>query len=86
MGMPTAMNVRLKYLEGSTVKETVISPNHPHFYQGHGIYLKDLTLEPSPIALIEVHREPGAGAALAGALLFTLANIVLLAQRRGRER
>jgi hypothetical protein len=39
---------------------------------------------PTRAALVEIHREPGAGIALAGALLFTIGNIVLLSVRRGR--
>jgi hypothetical protein len=84
MGMPTAMSARLRYPEAGTTREAIISPNHPIFYQGHGIYLKDVALEPMPGALIEVHREPGAAVALVGALLFTAANLVLLAKRRGQ--
>ncbi len=61
-----------------------ISPNNPFFYRGFGIYLKDVQLFPERIALVEIHREPGAGVALAGALLFTIGNIVLIAVRRGK--
>jgi len=59
-------------------------PNRPFFYRGFGIYLKEVGFVPEPVALVEIHREPGAGWALAGALLFTAGNIVLLAVRRGR--
>jgi hypothetical protein len=61
-----------------------ISPNNPLFHKGFGVYLKDVQLSPQRIALIEIHREPGAGLALAGALLFTIGNFVLLATRRNR--
>ena len=61
-----------------------ISPNNPFFYRGFGIYLKDVQLFPERIALVEIHREPGAGIALAGALLFTVGNIALIAVRRGK--
>jgi ResB-like family protein len=86
MGMPTAMSATVRYQAAGTVQTAAISPNHPLFYQGHGIYLKDVGLVPYRAALVEVHKEPGAGVALAGALLFTVANLVLLAKRRGRER
>ncbi len=85
MGMPTAMSATLRYMEGGTVRSATISPNHPFFVQGVGIYLKDVAMVPYRAGLIEVHKEPGAGAALAGALLFTVANLVLLAKRRGRK-
>lgn len=85
MGMPTSMEAQLRYPAGNGVQETTISPNHPLFFRGHGIYLKDVALEPVPGALVEVHREPGAAVALVGALLFTVGNLVLLAKRRGRQ-
>jgi len=39
---------------------------------------------PMKAALVEVHKEPGAGMALAGGLVFTVANVILLFRRRGR--
>jgi hypothetical protein len=79
MGMPTAMTATLRI--GQTSGTT--SPNHPLFHAGYGIYVKDVAPPPMKAALVEIHREPGAGAALAGALLFTAGNLVLLAKRRG---
>lgn len=61
-----------------------VEPNQPVFHKGYGIYIKDAALSPMPVALFEVHREPGALAALIGALLFTVGNLMLLAQRKGR--
>ena len=61
-----------------------VRPNAPLFHEGFGIYLKEVALTPAPVALLEVHREPGALTALFGALLFTLGNLMLLVQRRGR--
>jgi hypothetical protein len=61
-----------------------IRPNAPLFHKGYGIYLKEVALAPAPVALLEVHREPGALTALLGALLFTLGNLMHLVQRRGR--
>jgi hypothetical protein len=81
MGMPTAYSAVVRYPGGDT---STVSPNNPVFYRGFGIYLKQVELYPYRAALIEVHREPGAGLALAGALLFTVGNVVLLAVRRGR--
>jgi len=46
--------------------------------------LKEVGLFPNRAALIEIHREPGAGLALAGALLFTVGNVLLLAVRQGK--
>ena len=81
MGMPTAYSAEVRDPAGAM---STISPNHPAFHRGYGIYLKQVELYPYRAALIEVHREPGAGLALAGALFFTVGNIVLLAVRRGR--
>lgn len=80
MGMMSAFRAELR-LNG---KLQGVQPNQPLFHKGYGIYLKDVALEPRPIALFEVHREPGAMAALVGALLFTAGNLMLLAQRKGR--
>jgi hypothetical protein len=81
MGMPSAYSAEVRDPSGGT---RTASPNHPVFYRGYGIYLKQVALYPYRAALVEVHREPGAGLALAGALLFTAGNLVLLAVRRGR--
>jgi hypothetical protein len=80
MGMPTDYSAEVRYAAGTAT----IRPNHPFFYRGFGIYLKEVRIYPERGAFIEIHREPGAGLALAGALLFTVGNVVLLAVRRGR--
>jgi cytochrome c biogenesis protein ResB len=84
MGMPADYSAEVSYPAGNGVATKTIRPNHPFFYQGFGIYLKDVRIYPVPAALVEIHREPGAGVALAGAFLFTAGNILLLAVRRGR--
>lgn len=85
MGMPTALSATFTYPAGNATASATISPNHPFFFQGHGIYVKDVAPPPMKAALVEVHKEPGAGMALAGGVIFTVANIVLLARRRGRS-
>ena len=63
-----------------------IAPNKPWLVNGYGVYIKHAEPEPVRWALLEIHREPGAGMALAGALLFSTGNLVLLALRaRARE-
>jgi hypothetical protein len=84
MGMPTAYSATLSYPASGMSRSAVISPNHPFFYQGHGIYIKDIAPPPLKAALVEVHKEPGAGMALIGGAIFTLANLALLARRRER--
>ena len=63
-------------------RRAVIRPNEPFFIGGLGLYLKHVELYPVKIGILEIHREPGAGLALAGALLFTLGNVVVVARRR----
>jgi len=60
----------------------VIRPNEPFFWQGVGIYLKQVEVYPMKFGILEIHREPGAGWAFPGAILFTLGNIVLMTRRR----
>ncbi len=84
MGMPSDYSASVSMWEAGGVRTATVRPNHPVFYRGFGIYLKQVEVFPVRGAFIEVHREPGAGLALAGALLFTVGNIVLLAVRRGR--
>ncbi len=84
MGMASDYSAAVSMWEEGGVRTGTVSPNHPLFYRGLGIYLKQVELFPVRGAFVEVHREPGAGLALAGALLFTVGNIMLLAVRRGR--
>lgn len=81
MGMMTAFRAELQVDDGTPSE---VQPNRPLFYKGYGMYLKDVALEPTPVALLEVHREPGAIPALLGALLFTVGNLMLLARRKGK--
>jgi cytochrome c biogenesis protein ResB len=84
MGMPTDYRARVRYLVDGREEARTVAPNHPFFLNGYGLYLKELAPPPMNVALVEIHREPGAGVALAGALLFTVGNILLLALRRGQ--
>jgi hypothetical protein len=59
----------------------VISPNHPWFSKGFGVYIKKAEEYPFKRALLEIHHEPGAAMALAGALIFTVGNVLLLVAR-----
>lgn len=84
MGMATAYATTVEYMHSGSRRIVEIRPNHPFFYQGHGIYIKDIAPPPLKAALVEVHREPGAGMALAGGAVFTIANLILLARKRER--
>ncbi|MBI5656602.1 MAG: cytochrome C biogenesis protein ResB [Geobacter sp.] len=85
MGMPLAFSATLRHATPAGERHAVFSPNHPYFYQGFGLYLKQVELFPAKMALVEIHREPGAGLALAGALFFTAANLMILWLRRGKR-
>ena len=84
MGMVTDFEAQVRTVGSAAERMATLRPNHPFFHRGFGLYLKHAEPYPVPNAYLEVHREPGAGIALAGALLFTLGNVVLLAVRRGR--
>lgn len=81
MGFPLDFSVEIV---DATGRREVARPNRPVFRNGFGIYVKDVRLMPVRQAMLEIHREPGAGLALAGALFFTVGNLLLLAKRRGR--
>lgn len=81
MGMLSHYRADLRLGNGSVGP---VEPNHPLFHKGYGIYIKEVALEPMPMALFEVHREPGALPALLGAALFTAGNLMLLARRRNK--
>jgi hypothetical protein len=78
MGMPTGFSSELVTDLHRPFERVTISPNHPWFSGGYGVYIKQAEGFPVPRALLEIHREPGAGMALAGAFLFTIGNVLLL--------
>jgi len=82
--MPTSFGAQVSARAGGRQTRAVIRPNEPLFHEGLGIYLKHVELYPVRTAVIEIHREPGAGWALAGGILFTVGNMAILALRRGR--
>lgn len=78
-GFPTAMSAQVTiYEERREILTKKISPNHPLFYNGMGIYLKNVLPYRSPVALIEISRDRGAIWALTGGLLFFAGNILLV--------
>lgn len=83
-GMATDYHAAITHRTASGTRTAIVSPNHPYFHNGYGLYLKHAELGPTPFGIVELHREPGAGAALAGALLFTAGNLVLVGIRRGQ--
>jgi len=85
MGMPLDFSGTLRHLTGKGELHALFSPNHPYFYQGFGVYLKQVEPFPVKTAIVEIHREPGAGLALVGATFFTVANLMLIWLRRGKK-
>lgn len=77
-GMPVGYSSELVIDLNNPEQRVTISPNHPWFSGGYGVYIKHAEALPYKRALLEIHREPGAGMALAGALVFTLGNILLV--------
>lgn len=82
-GMATDYAASVTHLTSLGMRQGVTSPNHPFFAGPYGIYLKHAEGGPMPAAIVEMHREPGAPLALAGAILFTLGNLLVLFIRRG---
>ncbi|MDD2366519.1 MAG: cytochrome C biogenesis protein ResB [Desulfuromonadaceae bacterium] len=77
-GMPIGFSSELLTEPGTSMTRTVISPNQPWFSGDYGVYIKQAVTYPYPRALLEIHREPGAGLALVGAVIFTIGNILVL--------
>ena len=78
MGMPTGYSSELVTNLLNPAERVTISHNHTWFSGGYGVYIKQAEGYPYKRALLEIHREPGAGMALAGALIFTVGNILLV--------
>lgn len=82
MGFPLDFRGEIHHQNAEGISVKTISPNNPYFYRGFGVYLKDVVTAEQRGALLEIHREPGAGLALAGALVFLAGNLVVVARRR----
>ena len=80
-GMPLGFSSELVPDLNKPAERVVISPNHPWLFNGFGVYIKQAEAYPVKRALLEIHREPGASMALAGALFFTVGNVLLVAVR-----
>ncbi len=83
-GIPVGFSSELAPDPNRPAERIIISPNHPWFVNGFGVYIKQAEAYPFKRALIEIHREPGAAMALAGALLFTVGNVLLVLIRSRR--
>lgn len=80
-GMPIGFSSELVTNLQNPAERIVISPNNPWFSRDYGIYIKQAQEYPFRRALLEAHREPGAGMALAGAVLFSIGTVILLVIR-----
>jgi hypothetical protein len=78
--------VDIEYVAGGkVVRSDRLMPNAPSFFEGMGIYVKDLRTFPDRAILLELSREPGALWALIGGILFTAGTVTLLAVKMKRE-
>lgn len=68
--------------DNNKVKVGVIGPNRPLFYRGAGVYLNGLGFKEGDSAIIMVTKDPGSTWALAGAIVFMIGSILLLAVKR----
>ncbi|MGB9082755.1 MAG: hypothetical protein WCD00_15775 [Desulfuromonadaceae bacterium] len=84
-GMPIGFSSELVPNLNSPEERVVISPNHPWFSNGFGVYIKQAEAYPFKRALLEIHHEPGAAMALAGSLLFLIGNVLLVGIRSRRS-
>ena len=73
------------FREGKSLGTDRIGPNSPSFQDGLGIYIKNVQLQPYPVAMVEVSREPGAVWALIGGILFMAGMITLLLLKIRKE-
>jgi len=73
------------YENNAVVKRGTLGPNKPLFYNGAGVYLKSLSFERGPAALLLINKDPGAIWALIGSVLFMLGSITLLALKWKKE-
>jgi hypothetical protein len=73
------------FKENRSLGTATIGPNSPSFQQGLGIYIKNVQLQPYPVAMVEVSREPGAVWALIGGILFMAGITALLLLKIRKE-
>ena len=78
MGIPSGSSCELVPDLRNPAEMVSISPNHPWFSDGYGVYIKQAE---GNWALLEIHREPGAAIALTGAVVFTMGNVLLIILR-----
>jgi len=73
------------FREGTSLSTDRVGPNSPSFQDGFGIYIKNVQLQPYPVAMVEVSREPGAVWALIGGILFMAGMTTLLLLKIKKE-
>jgi hypothetical protein len=84
-GMPVGFSAQLAPDINKPAERITISPNHPWFSNGFGVYIKQAEAYPVKRALLEIHHEPGAAMALAGSMLFIVGNVLLVVIRSKRQ-
>lgn len=88
-GYPAEFSADITLFKGTeAVSEGTVKINHPLVYGGYGVYIKNVGMDGlgRRYVLFDANRDDGAGVVLAGALLFTLANIVYILPHRRKKR
>jgi hypothetical protein len=87
-GYPADFSADITLLKGTeAVSAGTVKINHPLIYGGYGVYIKNVGMDRlgRRYVFFDANRDDGATIVLAGALLFTLANVLyILPQRRKR--
>lgn len=87
-GYPRDFSAGVTLYEGMrAVAQGVVRTNEPLFFGGYGIYLRDFGTTPWGLrfAVFDANSDPGAGAVLVFAGLFTAANALYLVPSRKRD-
>ncbi len=86
-GFPRDWSAEVSLFRGRTeLAKGMLGANRPLFHRGVGIYLKSLAMSRlGPQAVLVINRDPGAVWVLAGAIVFTIGNVLLLALKIRRE-
>lgn len=86
-GYVTDWKVGIEYIrDGRTFQADRIAPNSPSLLKGLNINVKDLQAYPYKAVLLQISREPGAGWALTGSVLFMVGILSLIALKIRMER
>lgn len=85
-GYPLNWKANVEFLSaGRPVRADYLAPNRPAFFEGYGVYLKNIEPGERIACQIEVHRDPGAIWALVGGILFAIGTVFLFSLKISKE-